>query len=126
MQKDYWVIAKKNFRAMGIVSSIFFAVCALGGFDSSNPWIVQKMLLVGMLFFLVTSILFFIIASLFKRRSPLATKVAYTYLTISVVVTIILNFILSSPFDSILYKLLGLAILAYLFSGVYKASKQIS
>lgn len=124
MQKDYWIIAKKNFRAMGVVSTIFFVICALGGFDSSNQWVVQKTLLIGMLFFIVTSVLFFIIASLFKRRSPMAIKVAYVYLTISVIVSTIFNFILGSPLNSITYKLLGLAVLVYLFVGVYKASRQ--
>ncbi len=124
MQKDYWNISKRNFRAMAIVSIIFVIIAALGGLDSSNAVSMQNTLLSLMLLFLTTTVLFFIIASLFKRRSPKAIKVAYGYLAIIIVFALFSSFIPGLPATTLVSKLISLIIPVYLLVNVYKASKQ--
>ena len=127
MQKDYWNISKRNFRAMGIISCIFVIIFGLGFFDSTNSHSVKMGMLGSLVFFAITLILYFIIASMFKKRSPKAILVSYIYLSLAFLFSLANNFILNSPSeftDGILPKLLGYIVLLYLFLNVYKASKQ--
>ncbi len=127
MQKDYWNVGKRNFRAMGIISILFIIIFGLGFFDSSNPSSIRMILLISLGFFVTTAILFFIISSLFKKHSPKAIIVGYSYLSLTLVYSLVNNFLLNSPSDfanGILFKLLGYVVLAYLFFNVYQASKQ--
>ena len=126
MQKDYWNIAKRNFRAMGIIAVLVSIIFGLGIMDSTNPDSVRTWLLGVLAFLVLTFILFFVIASLFKKHSPKAIVVAYSYLTVATIFSVVGNFILSSPSNGLIFKLLNLLILAYLFENVYKASKQSS
>ena len=54
MQKDYWNISKRNFRAMGIVSAVFAVLFGLTALDS--PAVVQGSLFGTVIFFLITFI----------------------------------------------------------------------
>jgi hypothetical protein len=122
MQKDYWNISKRNFRAMGIVSAIFAVLFGLTAMDS--PAVVQGGLFGTVVFFLITFILFLVIASLFKKHSPMAITVGYVYLGLALIYDIVAGFIMGSASSGIAYKLLGLLVLVYLFVNIYKASKQ--
>ncbi len=127
MQKDYWNLAKRNFRAMAVASVIFIIIFGLGFTDSSNPDTVRMYLLASLGFFVLTFIIFLVIASLFKKHSPKAIPIAYTYLSLSLIYSLVNNFVLSSPSDfmnGIVIKILGYVVLVYLFFNVYKASKQ--
>lgn len=122
MQKDYWNISRKNFRAMAVVSVIFAVLFGLTASDS--PAAVQGALFVPVVVLLITFILFLVIASLFKKHSPMAIKVAYSYVGLVFIYDLIAGFILGSPTSGIIYKLIGLLVLIYLFVNIYKASKQ--
>lgn len=124
MQKDYWNICKRNFRALGVIYIIIAVFLGLGIADSTNPESVRSALISGEVFIIIGCVMFFILAFLFKKRSKKAIPVAYVYLTIAAIFSIVNNFILSLPSEGIAYKIIGLLILAYLFQGVYKASKQ--
>ena len=122
MQKDYWNLSKRNFRAMAIASLILAILFGLTALNA--PATVQGALIVPVVVLLITFVLFLVIASLFKKHSPMAIKVGYTYLGLIVVYDLIAGFVLGSPASGIVYKILGLLVLAYLFVNIYKASKQ--
>ncbi len=122
MQKDYWNISKRNFRAMSIMAAIFAVLFGLTALDSSD--IVRNSLLGTVLFFAITFMLFLFIASLFKKRSPMAIKVGYTYLCLVFVYDVFSGFIMNPPSSRIVYKILVMLLLFYLFYNIYKASKQ--
>ncbi len=124
MQKDYWNISKRNFRAMGIISLIFAVLLGITAMDSRATDVAQAKLMIPVAFFIVSAVLFMVIATLFKKHSPKAIAVGYGYVGLAFIVSIIYNFILSSPADGILSKVLGLLVLVYLFVNIQKASKQ--
>jgi len=122
MQKDYWDISKRNFRALGIVTIIlamFFESAS-----SSAPVMFRTGLLIMVAFYLITTAMFFFIANLFKKRSANAIIVSYVYLGIAGAYFIVINFILDSVSNGLLGKVLGVLILIYLFINVRNASKQ--
>ncbi len=123
MQKDYWNISKRNFRAMGIIAVLAAIVVGLGILDSANSESVRNGLVKIEIFLGIAIILFFVIASLFKKRSKKAIIVAYIYLGIAFLFSI-MDFILSAPSNDLIARILGLAVLIYLFINTYKASKQ--
>ena len=126
MQKDYWNIAKRNFRAMAIIALVLTLFSILG-VTSANNYNVALPMLIMEAFFVVTTVVLFIIASLFKKKSPKAIVVAYWYLGISLAFSLVDYFILNSPsqfLQGIIYKILGYLILIYLFDNVHKAAQQ--
>ncbi len=122
MKKDYWNISKRNFRAMAIISVVFVVLFGLTALDS--PAAVQSALLVPVVVLFITFVLFLVIASLFKKHSPMAIKVGYTYVGLVFIYDLIAGFIVGSPTNGIAYKILGLLVLVYLLVNIYKASKQ--
>jgi hypothetical protein len=122
MQKDYWNISKRNFRAMAIISVIFAILFGLTASDSPVP--VQNALLLPVAVLFITFVVSLVIASLFKKHSPMAIKVGYLYVGLVFIYDLIAGFILGSPTSGIAYKVLGLLVLAYLFVNIYMASKQ--
>ena len=126
MQKDYWNIAKRNFRAMGIVSILFVIIFALGIIDQTNPASVRNSLLLIEGFFVLTVILFFVISTLFKKHSPKAIVVGYSYLAVVLVFSLVNDFIINSPSNFTVYKVISYIVIGYLFNNVYKASKQVT
>lgn len=124
MQKDYWSISKSNFRALGVLSLVIVVLVLLTVINTpSSPNIIMISPVVGGIA-LLSCILFFILGILFKNYSPKAIIISYIYLGFTLVVSVIRNFIMSSPLDGILFKILGLLVLYYVFINVYKASKQ--
>lgn len=109
---------------MGIVAVLFAIFLGLGALDSFNPAAIRANLFIAFLFFAVTAALFFVIAKLFKKRSQNAIRLSYTYLSIGLVLSVINNFILNSPSNGLVFKLLGVAVFVYLFINTRKASKQ--
>ena len=128
MQKDYWNIAKRNFRILGVIATVFslFLILAL----VSAPAITSAFVAVAAytLVVLAISVLLFVIASLFKNRNPKAIVVSYWYLGIVTALDLIGD-LFSLPnirsVESILSKVVVYLVLIYLFNNVYKASKQM-
>jgi hypothetical protein len=127
-KKDYWNICKRNFRAMGIASFLFVILFGLTLLDSSNSGVKVLTKLASIVaFFFITGILFLVIASMFKGHSQKAVMVAYLYLAVSTIFTLVNYLVLSSPSEftnGITTKILSFVVLIYLFFTVYKASKQ--
>ena len=124
MQKDYWNIAKRNFRAMGIVSVLFVIIFALGIIDQTNSTAIRNSLLLVEGFFVLTVILFFVTSSLFKKHSPKAITVGYSYLGVALIFSLVNDFIINSPSNFTIYKVMSYIVIGYLFNNVYRASKQ--
>ncbi len=128
MQKDYWNIAKRNFRVLGVISAVFFLflVLALASANPAAPAYVAVVTYTAVIF--AISVLLFVIASLFKNRNPKTIVVSYWYLGIVTALDLIGD-LFSLPtirtVESILSKVLVYLILIYLFNNVYKASKQM-
>ncbi|PCI29563.1 hypothetical protein COB55_01950 [Candidatus Wolfebacteria bacterium] len=131
MQKDYMNLAKRNFRAMAFIaffpSALFLAnaFTITGGLSALESR--MAFLRIG-IFYLVTFVVLLIIASLFKKKSPKAIVLAYTYIGFAFILSLVNYFIINSPSDffkgGIGFKVLGYIVLIYLLNSVYKASKQ--
>jgi hypothetical protein len=123
MPKDYWDIAKNNFRILAIVSTVLTVLYILNFLQFRQP-----ILLIGAAMCLIDTVVRFVLTSLFKKKSRKAITVGYTYLALAFTLNLVNYLILNSPADffkqGILFKILGLLILVYLFNNVYKASKQ--
>ena len=128
MQKDYWNIAKRNFRILGVISAVFFLFLVLA--LASAPAITSAFVAVAAYtaVVLLISVLLFVIASMFKNRNSKAIVVSYWYL--GIVTTLdLFGDLFSLPnirsVESILSKVIVYLVLIYLFDNVYKASKQM-
>lgn len=124
MRKDYWNISKRNFRAMAVVAALVIIIYEFITAGGNIPSSVMATLMYTVTFFVISFIVFIIAAILFKRHSSKAIALGYTYTALAFIYVIITNFIMSSPMDGTIYKVGGLIVLAYLFYGIYKASKQ--
>jgi len=69
MQKDYWNISKRNFRAMAVVAAIVTLIFGLTAYGGNVPDSAKTASAYSALFFGISFILFIVIAILFKRHS---------------------------------------------------------
>ncbi len=122
MQRDYWNIARRDFRALGfvVVLILIFLVFAIGSLGS-NPT-AQTSIVISAVIILIIGAAYFFISHLFKKRSPRAIPLAYTILAVAIVSNVISN-IMAGTLISI-GMIVGTLIQIYLLNVVYKASKQ--
>lgn len=108
--KDYWIICKRNFSALGVLNAMAVFLFLFSGIT-----------MIVIVFLLIT-LFFAVFAYMFGKRSPVAIPVTYTLLGIAVLSMAIYNVLNPTTFDiaSILFYLIS----GYLLLCVYKAQKQ--
>lgn len=114
---DYWYMAFRNFRILGIILLVVIIASLALGFD---PAVSDARYLSGAIVAMVFGVAYIWIAYLFKRGSSKAITAGYTIITIAVLGNIV-SFFFSMDVLNLGFTLL---IAAYLYWNVYKAQKQ--
>ncbi len=123
MQKDYWSISKSNFRALGVITLISIVLVGLTVFNVPvSPE--RSDVFITLILLVVSCAVLFVVGSLFKKHSPKAITIAYIYLGLGLISSVVRNFFLNPPAEGIIFKILQLLVIYYVFINVYKASKQ--
>lgn len=127
MKKDYWNILRRDFRILGVLS-FFSSSIVIFALINTNILTDQKSsIFTTSILYIISTIIYFVLASLFEKRSPFAITFGYTFIFGTLGYSLFNNFINDSfanfP-NGIMVNLLRYLIFIYLLINVYKASKQ--
>jgi len=111
-QKDYWVICKRNFFAMAILTALAFLFLLT---VPSIPIFVFAIVI-------IVAIIWIVLGYMFNKKSPKAIEAAYIFLALGLLLNLANTFMNLSAFS--ISDVLAYLIYAYLFDCVRRAQKQ--